>query len=92
MPDAAPRPDGPKPASRTFARRRALASREFSLSRMKSACRARDITEAEIIRGLLLSNQIEALVSGYSPHGWGYGRGQALLFTVDTSSYVNPEA
>ena len=36
---------------------------------MKIAYRARDITEAEIIKGMLLSNNIEAHVSGYYLQG-----------------------
>ena len=42
---------------------------EFSLSSMRIIYRAGDITEAEIVKGLLLSNDIEAHVSGYYLQG-----------------------
>ncbi|WP_236860578.1 putative signal transducing protein [Candidatus Reidiella endopervernicosa] len=38
-------------------------------NRMKIVYRARDITEAEIVKGMLLSNEIEAHVSGYFLQG-----------------------
>ncbi len=42
---------------------------EFSLSSMKIVYRAGDITEAEIVKGMLFSNDIEAHVSGYYLQG-----------------------
>jgi len=42
---------------------------EFSLSSMKIVYRAGDIIEAEIVKGMLLSNDIEAHVSGYYLQG-----------------------